>query len=62
MKVKLIPVKNYGREEYKPANELGKKIAKWLNKKNLSDEDKLFIQELGLEPVVLEYGEPTSSC
>lgn len=57
MKVKLIPVKNYGREEYKPANELGEKIAKWLDKKNLSVGDKSFLEELGLEPVVLKYGE-----
>ena len=57
MKVKLIPVKNYGREEYKPANELGEKIAKWLDKKNLSVRDKSFLEELGLEPVVLVYGE-----
>lgn len=57
MKVKLIPVRNYGREEYKPANELAETIAKWLDKKNLSERDKLFIEEIGLEPVVLTYGE-----
>jgi hypothetical protein len=57
MKVNLIAVRNYGREEFKPANELGEKIAKWLDKKNLSERDKLFIEEIGLEPVVLGYGE-----
>ena len=55
MKVKLIPVKNYGRNEFKPANNLGIIIGNWLGKKNLSHRDKRFIEKIGLEVIVLEY-------
>jgi hypothetical protein len=57
VKVKLIPVNNFGRNEFKPANELAVHIAAWLDKKHLSDRDKRFIEKIGLEAVVLEYGE-----
>ena len=55
MKVKLMPVYQFGRDEFKPANQLAKTIAKWLGKKHLSETDKGFIKEIGLEPVVLTY-------
>lgn len=60
VKVKLIPVNNFGRDEFKPANELAFDIASWLGKKNLSDRDKKFIEKIGLDPVVLAYGEVNS--
>lgn len=59
MKVKLIPVNNFGRNEFKPANELAENIAHWLEKKHLSDRDKEFIELIGLNPVVLGYAETT---
>jgi hypothetical protein len=57
MKVKLIPVNNFGREEFRPANELARIIACWLDKKHLSKSDKGFIEKIGLNPVVLNYVE-----
>lgn len=57
MKVKLVPVYRFGRLDYLPANDLAKTIAKWLGKKHLSESDKNFIKEIGLEPVVLTYGD-----
>ena len=61
MKVKLIPVNNFGRSEFKPSNELGEKICEWLGKRHLSQRDKEYIKIIGLEPIVLEYGEVISS-
>ena len=57
MKVKLIPIHQFGRYEFRPANDLAKTIAKWLGKNHLSLRDKEFIEEMGLEPVVLTHGE-----
>jgi hypothetical protein len=57
MKVKLTPVSQFGRDEFKPSNELAKTIARWLGKKHLSESDKEFIKEIGLEPVVLTFKE-----
>lgn len=61
MKVKLIEVRNYGRQEFKPANDLAETIAHWLGKKHLSDRDKQFIEKIGLNPVLLEYADTTVS-
>ena len=58
MEVKLIPVNQFGREEFRPANELGRNIAEWLGKKHLSERDKEFIIKIGLVPIVLEYSVP----
>jgi len=57
MKVKLIPVNNFGRNEFRPANELAEIIAVWLDKKHLSARDKQFIEKIGLDAVVLGYAE-----
>jgi hypothetical protein len=59
MKVELIPVRNYGRHEFKPANLLAKNIALWMDKSNLSIRDKEYIEMIGLEPVILGYVETT---
>ena len=55
MKVNLVPVNQFGRKEYLPVNHLAETIAKWLGKKHLSESDKGFIKEIGLEPVVLSF-------
>jgi len=57
MKVKLIPVNNFGRKEFRPANELAEIIAGWLDKKHLSDRDKDFIEKIGLDVVVPGFAE-----
>lgn len=56
-KVKLIPVKIFGRDEYKPANETATVICNWLNKKHLSNLDKKYIEEIGLNVVIFDYAE-----
>jgi hypothetical protein len=59
MKVELIPVRNYGRHEFKPANDLAKNIALWMGKGNLSERDKRYIEMIGLEPVLVTCVETT---
>lgn len=57
MEVKLIPIKNFGRHEYKPANEKARTICYWLGKKHLSKLDKKYIEEIGLSVIIFDYEE-----
>lgn len=56
-KVKLTPINNFGRQEFKPVNETAKLICSWTGRKHVSIRDKKFIEELGLNVVVLEFPE-----
>ena len=54
MKVEVVAIKNFGRVDYKPKNQLANDIAIWLKKGTLSDSDKKFLEKIGLEVVVLK--------
>lgn len=60
-KVKLTPINNFGRQEFKPINETAKLICSWTKKKHISMRDKKFIEELGLNVVILEFTDDMST-